>query len=1488
MVTKTLPGTGSGVVIIGSVRGQGLVSKGSPLRRLNYFDGKFLRAPDLILEQQALLNQVRISNQAGGAGVVHGYDCTLTGADNLALGAGFAIDPQGRVLLLQENLQLAIAELIEKSRSTTGARPVVAPAQAISAAADARFNDCVTYTAAANSLEAGEVTDLYLISLHHLEAYCGEEDVYGKLCAEACATSTARSYVLEGLEVRATPLHLSVLLKTSKAVPLSQQHLRSRVAAAYFEQERQLIAGHISAQGLGSSIWCLGAEAATGNGVPIALLGRRGDTTLFLDAWTARRERMDAPPRHYWAGRMMMRSWSLYLAQILQFQCQLRACLSSRDANAPCKKILEFDPCADTRKVAGKAAEGMRYLLDQMGQVAGQLAAFREGGAKISQPDFARNLSELERSYQQLIDSARVTVPDRLLINCGIVEVPSAGYLPVNPSSTLTVNEQVVRMFGPGVDLRFCVVRPDFVAHALEEAQHMERICLLAGIDDASKKPQVDVLVPNGEIQQLEALQRGTGYEAALSISSQAFAIGWPRGKAAATAGAANPAGVMTQLDTPAQGRASFAAVALGDLPGVRGAARSEGDDKGGQSFYCAALSSQTGAELQGGANVLAAAAGVPQSVLRLLGAEENRVAAGAVAAGTSSGLRINTNLSALAETSRSALFPGSALWLELKTERDPFSLNTGERCDLRAKLIMVVSRTLNGVQQAHIEERSLTGQLQILASAPQGADARFSARLIADGTWKESTLGGADPARTEQVQLDEKIVVSRTSIAGLPPSLNITVVNPSFFAGLGNVQLIFERTWAAAGESRVRALLRYQARQEVAETGFAARVEKAADDSRELVLMEGRFREDGSVLQAGNSLHSASLNALDQIGKAIRSTGFADQAGGLLFPPPVPQQQELRVLARESWVLFHRRRTKVCSQEAAPRVQAQARRYRVYHINLPAEMVTDEVTSALADNAAALIAKFRIQPVTTVEFAPALASVTNAHGDLRADWQAAVRVNADIHIAYIASEGEVLNEGETLAKARLQSLTQVLEPVSETAADLALLTALVVPPTLSATSVDGVVIYFTKSVATVCHSVFRLLTNNREAILERLLPYLQQGGESLFTFMQKLGGQPLSSSPRFAGDSDQFYGAGEAQQLAASWDLVGDGPISEIIALSAGESDTQIAVTRQQARRIGATLGAGAQVPLEHFPSVPNLYKNCPKATLLLALTECHHVYLFTAPNQSVPELKKYLEAFIPNSGLTAEMLNPGTTPTTHVPTQLFHPLRAVDFYRDSAQFEADSRQQFLLHWQSQLAGNPASAIQGFLVTIARSGATAADTAANLAGAKAQGEALHTLLGITSAAHSVLTNSPQVPFPVACRALTLIVVPRRVPTDNLTHVAVASAVSPAAGGSGLTLDLAENVRFDADNRVIRDAQFHAAVERLVAADTQVNHLEIVSAVASTDPAAEARAASLLQALQEKGVAKETAEVKLREASAAEKLEIVRSGFLLNRGVVLK
>ena len=105
---------------------------------------------------------------------------------------------------------------------------------------------------------------------------------------------------------------------------------------------------------------------------------------------------------------------------------------------------------------------------------------------------------------------------NRILIEGGIIKLPTAGYLPVTPGEAMSVNEQVRRWMGEGVDLRFCVVRPDYVPHAWEEAQHMERISLLTGLETDGQKPRVDILVPDGELIRQETKVSYRAFQARL------------------------------------------------------------------------------------------------------------------------------------------------------------------------------------------------------------------------------------------------------------------------------------------------------------------------------------------------------------------------------------------------------------------------------------------------------------------------------------------------------------------------------------------------------------------------------------------------------------------------------------------------------------------------------------------------------------------------------------------------------------------------------------------------------------------------------------------------------------------------------------------------------------------------------------------------------------------------------------------------------------
>src|SRR5437016_10544628 len=131
------------LVILSSGNGISIIPQPAPLTRLNYFDGKFLRAGDLRAEQLYLRRLVDLSNQAGGPGVAHGYNLALGSGDILHLGPGLAIDPLGRVLLLPEPFSVGIQDLIEKSAQLKPSASATTSAMTMTAG---NFADCATVT----------------------------------------------------------------------------------------------------------------------------------------------------------------------------------------------------------------------------------------------------------------------------------------------------------------------------------------------------------------------------------------------------------------------------------------------------------------------------------------------------------------------------------------------------------------------------------------------------------------------------------------------------------------------------------------------------------------------------------------------------------------------------------------------------------------------------------------------------------------------------------------------------------------------------------------------------------------------------------------------------------------------------------------------------------------------------------------------------------------------------------------------------------------------------------------------------------------------------------------------------------------------------------------------------------------------------------------------------------------------------------------------
>ena len=216
MATTMTPNTSSPIIVVGDKGGVTVVDPSTPLKRLNYYDGKFLRADDLDVEQDYLRHLVALSNQGLGAGVVYGFDTTLGSGDTIEIGPGLAVDPSGNVLLLQSSVKQNVQTLIEQSR--TSATP--ASTSNGSSAGNASFSDCIQIAAPPPSTVV-QVSDVYAIVICGAQALCGQSDVFGTLCEQACVTSTDRPYRLDGIVLRAIPLQLVTPFPTSSVVSIA-------------------------------------------------------------------------------------------------------------------------------------------------------------------------------------------------------------------------------------------------------------------------------------------------------------------------------------------------------------------------------------------------------------------------------------------------------------------------------------------------------------------------------------------------------------------------------------------------------------------------------------------------------------------------------------------------------------------------------------------------------------------------------------------------------------------------------------------------------------------------------------------------------------------------------------------------------------------------------------------------------------------------------------------------------------------------------------------------------------------------------------------------------------------------------------------------------------------------------------------------------------------------------------------------------------------
>ena len=1377
--------------------GEVLIDKTGVLTRLNYFDGKFLRAADLQLEQAAMLNQMRLTNQATGGGLIHGFDCSLSGGDSVIVSSGLGYDWQGRALLLSQDVQLSLADLLSLSAEPvrqTSERPL----------RKTEFADCEVRE---SSLDPGNVLlgeQYYLLVISHVEAYCGEEDVYGKLCSEACISDTQRTHIVEGIRITAEPLILSESLKQSTALTMSKKHLRSRVASAFFEQERSAIETLITQQGLSANTWCLGAEGLTGQGIPIAMFSRKGATTGFLDAWAVRRERIDTPPELYWAARMGMRAKQVFWAQLLQFQCQLRDCLGNYDPDEP---ALTSDPCAEEKALIQSAAGDMKQLLRFYADVSTRLTSVSSiPVAKIATLD----VSALQASIGRLEAAGSARISQQLLIDCGIVELPSAGYLPVAGDTDVSINQQVRQLLGAGVDLRFCSVRPDYVHHAIEQSQHLERICLLKGLDDVKQLEEVDILVPDGVINQRQQQSQSPGYQAHLDSSDTMM-------------------GMMLYILAKTVGRVAQARTASNKMlkNSIEHGARVEF-----QSIRNTSAKSEFGGTMSGAARVENHQQGIGFYL-----ATENNFAINF--ADTSVGGSIN-------------------FWGQMTSSKPVFSLASGERSNLASRFVITAGVDgpvpVEGRIENALVELNLSGQLIAEQIVNRGSTTRLDGRFIGDIGFRYRTIdNGEVDNNLDTSPVNDTLTVTK-AVTPHGEDVVIRIPSPALFGDKDIYELVYEQKQSATGATVVKAYL-------------ATRTDNGIDQR---VILSGHFVPDDDVLNAGNSFYSRSMVAINNIASSLDNAGFADLSSNLLFPPAKPVPDELSVNGPHSWVVFHRRRDRVCGNTQAPTVVAKARSYRVFQVQVSEKTTQERLLALLENSFATQVAEAK--EVELVEFAGNSQNMSSPHQRLRESWRQKVGEQADVLVSVIASQGEALSEGSALASSRLLSTNSVLDEVADIDDSVSLLIRETVPGNLNV-EVDGAIVYFTRkrAVNADCHAVYQVLSRDPEdagrQIQDAIVKYNSGSTETTFDWLFNNDmARKLSVAPHFLETAADYLGPEEAEKLKEVWQAAGGEYVTHSAVLYPQENDTVAASAIQQRDKILETIGILEPEPGENraaFPVPEGMLDACKRATVLLVASQCHQVYLVAHAGRD--------ELLIPNAQVgeaEAVLLEQIFTEFDNGYDRglaKFYSLGELVHYWDNKQPLKDSAQAFAQNWNSALQNNPQlAAAMGRVRTLTVYSAVQLTTDnngnveanPNAEQARQQASNLAALMSLPPTTGFVARETDSRQFPSQCPVATFVVV------DTLT--------TNAAVG-----ELIRAVRFTQNHELMRGPQFEKAMKAMSDSGENVTEVELAYDNDGDKPAAQARAKALKAALVEQGLAARNAKVTVikrdRNASVARK-----------------
>lgn len=835
-----------------------LIEQGTPLTRNHWFDGKFLRADDLARDQDYQRAALRLANQAGGFGVVHGLEVGLAG-NEILLQPGLGLNADGELLLLNSELVVGVEALIAASEAAAAAAPATD--------GNSHFAACEAEAQAAEPAPAAGGLRVYWLTLSPHQALCGHEDVVGALCERACVTERQRPYKLEGVRLRARRINLQ--LPALPGLEAGGRHARSRIASLLFGRDDARISPLPDNGGrLLSPLWCSGAELQSGRELRLGVLVRGAGTADFIDLWTGRRERMATQAEGYWRRRTRQRPYADFIAQVAQFQCQLTQLF--RDAAPPA------DGGGDCGALKALVADLERQLEaaqqedEQENRRAAAIDYERAASVQVM-----RRIGRFVLQAQPLLQGRA----DRLLLERGIVELPPAGFLPVSPNGG-PLERQLQDWVGPGLRLQICSAPLDAIGHLFGQAQHSARTSLTHGIADPADKPLLQIIVPDGEAG--VAPVAAPGYAVGLQVDPAVMLVALTR-LLAVSAEPPPPATVAPPGVRPPVGGALPQAPVLA----VGSAARLD------SAF---AAGSETLAE--GAGRVLTGSQ--PGFAQALRG---RSLPAGTAAASEDFAAAWSE---AVCGSDPFAAAPGAQLPLALdlhEADQPGAELPAGSRVGiamrLRAQLVLDSDPSKAEAARAEIERFTGASGGELRMAALQDGELRYVRHL-------QGIPGRDDGAGDEVLQrfAAPLLVLQRVGA-------QLLVALPVAKAGL----LIFEHRPQADGSSRLLLRIVSFAEQQPGGNlshGFGGGALAVAGEQQ---LLLASLRPDAQALAAGAAPRVAAETGLERL--AVAGVGVAAAARERLFASVAGAPAPLRAL--HDWVLFRRLVDARCGVQAAP-----------------------------------------------------------------------------------------------------------------------------------------------------------------------------------------------------------------------------------------------------------------------------------------------------------------------------------------------------------------------------------------------------------------------------------------------------------------------------------------------------------------------------------------------------------------------------------------